>query len=99
MLDKDNAVQVVTPAEFPTECQLGPAELLGCAPPGVVLLRAGLGTTTLIDTSVHEWFHKLLECVFNDPDREHMRANVWGYYGANTAEVQAQAAAQIGECL
>jgi hypothetical protein len=42
----------------------------------------------------------LLErCVYGAFDLDHLRAQLWAVYGADTVELQGQAAAEIGECL
>ena len=64
-------------------------------------LRAGASPCrfALVDTSVHEWIHALAQCVDGAMDVDHLRGELWGDYGGESVEIQAQASAEIGECL
>lgn len=75
--------------------------VIGCTVPEAktIYLLAGRDNVQLVDTSVHEWVHAEAACALGDPDRDHLRARLWAVYGAESVETQAQAAAQIGECL
>lgn len=75
--------------------------VVGCTFPETheIVIWNGLDDAAAVDTSVHEWIHALANCVLGDPDAEHLRAGLWAQFGANSVEIQASAAAQIGECL
>jgi hypothetical protein len=100
-LDSQYTVQLASLAEIPCMAASGAERVHGCTTPvdRTIYVLAGRDQIATRDTSVHEWLHTLLDCVYHDADREHVRAEIWEGYGANTAEVQAQAAAPAGACL
>jgi len=98
-LDRVYPVQVVSADEMPCEDEPG-SIIVGCTvEDDAIYLLEGRLPVQLVDTSVHEWVHVLAACVDGDIDADHLRAGLWGVYGAETVEIQAQAAAEIGECL
>ena len=104
LLDLEYDVQVVDDdAVIP--CVVDPSAGLlqvGCTrvDERVIYILGGRDDVTMVDTSVHEWLHALADCVLGDPDREHLRAGIWVMRnGAASAETQAMASAEIGECL
>lgn len=73
----------------------------GCThpPTSTIYMLASDDNVQMTNTSVHEWVHALADCVDGDADPDHLRAELWADYGANTVELQAQASAEIGACL
>ena len=53
----------------------------------------------MVDTSVHQWIHALSACVIGEPDSGHHRSGLWESSGEYSIEIQAAAAAELGECL
>ena len=100
-LDADYEVQLVSAADMPRECISGGegTEVVGCTLGGVIYLLDSRDAIERVDTSVHEWVHALSQCVYGDVDQYHLRAGLWASSGAESTEVQAQAAAVLGECL
>lgn len=99
-LDTQIGVQLVAKqSDLPCPPPAVNETLIGCTQGSTIYLLRERDNVDLVDTSVHEWVHALAQCVYGDPDADHLRAQLWGYYGADTIETQAQAAAQIGECL
>ncbi len=86
-------------AQLPCPTPAANETLVGCTQGETIYLLRGRDDVELVDTSVHEWVHALAQCVYGDPDADHLRAQLWGVYGAESIETQAQAAAQIGRCL
>lgn len=99
-LDTVYAVQLVSEAEIPCEKETN-GLIVGCTQPEerTIYLLKGRSASELVDTSVHEWVHALADCVDGDRDTNHLRGELWGDYGVDAIEVQAQAAAVIGGCL
>lgn len=100
-LDSQYTVQLASTAEIPCMAANGAELVGGCTTPRdrTIYVLAGRDVVATRDTSVHEWLHTLLDCVYHDADRDHMRAEIWAPYGADTAEIQAQAFAPAGSCL
>lgn len=100
LLDTQIDVQLVDQqSDLPCPLPAVNETLVGCTQGSTIYLLRGRDNVELVDTSVHEWVHALAQCVYGDPDADHLRAQLWGYYGAESIETQAQAGAQIGECL
>lgn len=104
-LDTQVDVQLVAAEDMPCDDEPG-SIVVGCtvldADDGsndAIYLLEGRLLSQLVDTSVHEWVHVLAACVDGDIDADHLRARLWATYGAETVELQAQASAEIGECL
>jgi hypothetical protein len=99
-LDAEYVVQIVSADEMPCAPEASTELVIGCTVPGdAIYLLEGRDVVQLVDTSVHEWVHVLAYCVDGDLDRYHLRAGLWALYGAETVELQAQASAEIGQCL
>lgn len=99
-LDAQYDIQLVSLAEMPCEEGLGDNETRGgCFLGGVVYLLEGRDNRALVDSAVHEWIHALAQCVDQDVDRFHVRAELWADYGDDTIEILAQASAEGGTCL
>jgi hypothetical protein len=92
-LDREYSVQLVEVADMPCPHVVG---LVGCTEPSTraMYLLRGRDDLATLDTSIHEWIHALSDCVFGDVDREHARPRLW-----DSIEAQAQASAEVGECL
>lgn len=102
-LDVDVDVMLASMQEIPCPAE-SPLELvIGCYQPSngddVIYLIETADGGLLVDTSVHEWVHALADCVLGYPDILHLRGDLWAQYGTDTVELQAQASAEIGECL
>jgi hypothetical protein len=101
-LDTEYSVEVLPASELPCDPP-GPGELVtGCTvqPLQAIYLLGDRTNVELVDTSVHEWLHALADCVDGDMDRHHARVELWDELsGAESVEIQAQASAEIGECL
>lgn len=89
--------EIPCPVEAPLELVIGCYQ--GSDGEDVIYLLEMSDNGLLVDTSVHEWVHALADCVLAYPDIRHLRGDLWAQYGADTVELQAQAAAEIGECL
>lgn len=99
-LDTQYDVQLVDrEAQLPCPAPAVNETLVGCTQGKTIYLLRGRDDVELVDTSVHEWVHALAQCVYGDPDADHLRAGLWALYGAESVEIQAQASAQIGRCL
>jgi hypothetical protein len=101
-LDTQYTVEVLPASELPCDPP-GPGELVtGCTvqPLQAIYLLGDRTNVELVDTSVHEWLHALADCVDGDMDRYHVRVELWEELsGPDSVVVQAQAGAEIGECL
>jgi hypothetical protein len=101
-LDSTYSVELFSAAGLPCD-DPGPGEVVtGCTeqPTMAIYLLDGRTNVELVDTSVHEWIHALADCVDGDMDRDHLRSELWDELsGAESVEIQAQASAEIGECL
>jgi hypothetical protein len=99
-LDGEVIVQLVSADEMPCDEPIGVNETrTECFHGDVLYLNEDLDDVALVDASVHGWTHALADCVYGAPDVDHLRARLWAVYGAETVELQAQASAEIGECL
>lgn len=100
-LDKLYTVQLASTGEIPCTTEASNWTVAGCTTPEdqTIYLLAGGDNIQMTDTSVHEWVHALADCVDGNRDADHLRAELWADYGPNTVEAQAQASAEIGECL
>lgn len=98
-LDAELDVQLGSEAEIPCAPEASTELVVGCLHGDVIYLLEGRDDGLLVDTSVHEWTHALARCVDGDPDRYHLRGELWAQYGPETVELQAQASAEIGACL
>ncbi len=99
-LDVELEVQLVAASDMPCFEPLGANELrTECVSGDVLYLNEALDDVALVDASVHGWLHALNRCVNGDLDADHIRYPLWGVYGPDTVETQAQASADFGECL
>jgi hypothetical protein len=100
-LDKLYTVQLANTGEIPCTTEASNQTVAGCTTPEdhTIYLLASGDNVQMTDTSVHEWVHALADCVDGDRDADHLRAELWADYGPNSVEAQAQASAEIGECL
>lgn len=99
-LDAEYDVVLASEAAIPCAPESSVELVVGCTVPGnAIYLLAGRDDVALVDTAVHEWVHALAHCVDGDVDRYHLRGELWAQYGPDTVELQAQAGAEIGECL
>ncbi|HYC44486.1 MAG TPA: hypothetical protein VED01_03280 [Burkholderiales bacterium] len=99
-LDAELDVQLASEDEIPCAPEASTELVVGCMVPGdAIYLLEGRDDVQLVDTSVHEWVHALAHCVDGDADRYHLRGELWAQYGPESVELQAQASAEIGECL
>ena len=102
----DAEYRVSLASEMP-ECEGEPIgvneTVAGCTLPEqhAILIQDQLDELQRLDISIHEWIHALANCVYGDPDNEHLRAGLWLVFGAQSTEGQAfgSASAQPGECL
>ena len=103
LLDTRYTVSVVTEDVLAAACEPdAPDDVIGgCTQPDArtILVLGGRPEIDQVDSAVHEWVHALADCASGAPDNDHLRGELWGIYGAETIETQAQAAAQIGACL
>jgi hypothetical protein len=102
-LDREYTIQLSAEADIPCALDRGPDELTtGCTEveERTIYLLDGRPDIQLVDSSVHEWIHAIANCADGDPDRDHLRGELWEGYGANTVEIRAQTDTSfvIGEC-
>jgi hypothetical protein len=103
-LDAETEVQLVSAAEMPPPpyCELPEdgEELAGCTVGDVIYLLDGRDELATVDTSVHEWVHRLAGCVLSSADRDHVNAKLWIEYGVEAVEAQVHFhGLTYGECL
>lgn len=114
-LDAEYSVQVLPAAELPCDKPGPGERVNGCTvQPGMEIyilksrtrpsimhyIRKSRTNVELVDTSVHEWIHAIAQCVDGHMDVDHVRYELWAdLSGADSVEIQAQAGAEIGECL
>lgn len=103
-LDRDTSIVLVPEKELYVLCgemQMSAEELRGCARvvTKVIYLNDDLDKYELVDASVHEWFHMVLECMGGAPDTLHLNGKIWIQYGPDSAEAEALASVEFGQCL
>ena len=101
-LDTIYTIQIVESAnEMPCPAESSSERVLACVIPTeqAIYLLDDDDAVQLTNSAVHEWTHVIVECVFKDVDRDHMRAGLWAPYGAGSVEIQAQSSAVPGECM
>lgn len=100
----DAEYNVVLARDIP-ECEGEPIgvneQTAACTLPAqrTILILDALDDLQRLDMSVHEWIHALSDCVYGDPDTEHLRAGLWVRFGTQSTEAQAFAGTEPGECL
>lgn len=99
-LDSEFTVQLVSSKNMPCKATKS-FKVVGCTEPEnkIISILEGQPVVNLIDVSVHEWEHALANCVDGDPDKGHVRSELWMEFGSSSIETQAQANAIIGNCL
>jgi hypothetical protein len=101
-LDTKYDVQLVSADEMPCDDPLGMNEVRAeCVSGAVVYINEALDDLQQLDASVHGWIHALSTCVYGDPDKDHLRHQLWAVYeNENAVEFQAHFyGVETGSCL